>query len=100
MRFLYTALLGVALSAVSMSAQAANDVSRQVLRGKDIPAVPMAGWMDGAAVKSASGKDAVAKAPATASRYESKTYKFPTGTVEVLTAEKGGALLRQISKET
>ena len=100
MRLFFTALLGAVLCTSSFGAQAAQDVSHQILRGKDIPVVPMAGWMDGTAVKSANGKDAVAKAPASASRYQSKTYKFPTGTVEILTAEKGGALLRQISKET
>ncbi len=43
---------------------------------------------------------AVAKAPATASRYEAKAFAFPTGTVRVLTWKKGTPVLHQVTFET
>ena len=47
------------------------------------------------------GKEAVDKAPAQASRYEQKTYTFPTGTIRVLDFKKAtGGMVHAITLET
>ena len=44
------------------------------------------------------GKEAVDKVPATASRYEQKTYTFPTGTIRVLEFKKdNGGMVHAIT---
>ena len=104
MRLVLSVLVSVVLSAASVGAQdsAKRDeaMPRHVIRSKSAPVRPMAAWTDGATLRSASGKEAVAKAPPSASRYESKAYKFPSGTIEVLTAAKDGAVLKQIGAES
>jgi quercetin dioxygenase-like cupin family protein len=70
--------------------------------------VPMAEWEQKATgadelvspLRFAAGADNVAKAPADASRYEAKTYQFPTGSIRVLRWKKGGPVLHQITFET
>jgi quercetin dioxygenase-like cupin family protein len=60
-----------------------------------------AGEQTGARVLIAEGAEAVAKAPANASRYEARTYKFPSGTIRVLTFKKQPAgVIHQITYET
>ncbi len=69
--------------------------------------VPMAEWegiLGGAEAGVASsrvaiGKD-VAKAPPTASHYESKTYQYPSGALRTLTFKKGEPVLHQVTFET
>jgi quercetin dioxygenase-like cupin family protein len=47
------------------------------------------------------GKDAVDKAPAKASKYEQKTYSFPTGTIRLLEFSKAkGGMIHAITVET
>jgi quercetin dioxygenase-like cupin family protein len=69
--------------------------------------VPMAEWegiLGGAEAGVASsrvaiGKD-VAKAPPTASHYESKTFQYPSGALRTLTFKKGEPVLHQVTFET
>lgn len=79
------------------------------IAAKDAKTTPMAEWevdqqgrgeQMGARVLIAEGPE-VDKAPANASRYEAKTYKFPTGVVRVLTWKKGsGPVVHQVTFET
>lgn len=46
------------------------------------------------------GQAAVDKAPASASRYQQKTYSFPTGTIRVLEFPAPGAMIHAITSET
>jgi mannose-6-phosphate isomerase-like protein (cupin superfamily) len=46
------------------------------------------------------GKDAVAKAPADASRHDSKTFQYPSGTLRTLTFKKSSPVYHQITFET
>ena len=71
--------------------------------------VPMAEWtskgegadVENAAFRYAAGAENVAKAPANASRYEARTYQYPTGAFRTLTWKKGGGpVLHQITFET
>jgi quercetin dioxygenase-like cupin family protein len=99
---LYSVLLGAALSVVSVSGEAAQNEAtpRNVLRSAAVPVVPVAAWMDGTNLKTVRGQDEVARAPAAASHYLSKTYKFRSGMIEIFTAEKGGAVMWPIGPET
>jgi uncharacterized RmlC-like cupin family protein len=63
----------------------------------------MAEWPDPeqrGAQRIAASKEALAKAPATASRYEAKAYNFPSGSLRVLTFKKGGPVHHLIAFET
>ena len=83
-----------------------------VIHMKDAIVKPMAEWdvVEGAPISPgptgsrtliAEGKDAVDRAPASASRYEARAYKFPTGTIRVLTFKKQpGGVVHQITFET
>lgn len=77
--------------------------------GKSVAAVPCAEWeapaqnaeANGAPLRIVMGKDSVDKAPATASRYESRVYDFPSGSIRTLTFKKGsGPVLHQVAFET
>src|SRR4051812_17295933 len=86
-------------------AQAAEPTAQmppdRFIAGKSVAAVPMAAWEDGGKVRTASGKDAVAKAPKNAVRYEMKKVTFPTGTMRVLKFKKAdGGVLHPIGDET
>ena len=75
--------------------------SKYYVSGKNVPVVPVAAWMDGAATRVAAGASEVAKAPNTAVKYTRKAVDWPTGTVSVLTFTKaGGGVLHQITKES
>jgi quercetin dioxygenase-like cupin family protein len=77
---------------------------------KDAQTLAMAEWevvqegrgeQTGARVLIAEGDEAVGKAPAGASRYEARTYKFPSGAVRVLSWKRGdGPVIHQITFET
>jgi quercetin dioxygenase-like cupin family protein len=75
--------------------------------GNEAITAPMAEWegvLGGAESGVASnriaiGKD-VAKAPPTASHYESKTYQYPSGALRTLTFKKGEPVYHQITFET
>ena len=101
----------------SLIAPAMAQASRGVTAGESevvfIPAakaetVPMAEWeakaegaeAAGAPFRYAMGAENVAKAPANASKYESKTFTFPSGSYRVLTWKKGTPVLHQITFET
>jgi quercetin dioxygenase-like cupin family protein len=81
-----------------------------ILFAKDTPVVQMAEWeivqkgaaeQTGARVLIAAGPKELERAPENAVRYESQTFKFPTGTGRVLTFKKAnGGVLHQITTET
>jgi uncharacterized cupin superfamily protein len=54
----------------------------------------------GGPFRTAASKDAFAKAPAEAARYEAKLYNFPTGSLRTLTFKKGGPIQHLITFET
>ncbi|HEY6645038.1 hypothetical protein [Povalibacter sp.] len=78
--------------------------------GKSVTPVPMAEWdivqkvvgeQTGSRVLIGEGAAGVARAPAGASKYEAKAYKFPTGAMRVLTFRKSdGPVIHQITFET
>ncbi len=77
---------------------------------KDAKTLPMAEWdvvqldaaeQAGSRVLIAEGQESVEKAPANASRYLARSYKFPSGAVRVLSWAKGqGPVIHQITFET
>lgn len=80
------------------------------LYAKDVPVVPMAEWeivqkgaaeQTGARILIAAGDAELVRAPKDAVRYDSQTFKIPTGSVRVLTFKKAnGGVLHQITTET
>jgi len=80
-----------------------------VLFGKDTPVVPMAEWsveqkgaaeQTGARVLIAAGPAELGRAPPEASRYDSQTFRFPSGDIRVLTFRKAnGGVLHQVTSE-
>jgi quercetin dioxygenase-like cupin family protein len=80
-----------------------------ILFGKDIPVVPMAEWsveqkgaaeQTGARVLIAAGPAELGRAPPAASRYDSQTFRFPSGDIRVLTFRKAsGGVLHQVTSE-
>jgi quercetin dioxygenase-like cupin family protein len=80
-----------------------------VLFAKDVPVVPMAEWQveqkgaaeqTGARVLIAAGPAELGRAPPGASRYDSQTFRFPTGDIRVLSFRKAaGGVLHQITTE-
>lgn len=80
-----------------------------VLFAKDIPAVPMAEWeivqkgageQTGARVLIAAGPAELGRAPPEASRYDSQTFRFPSGDIRVLSFRKAsGGVLHQVTTE-
>ena len=95
-------------SAAAQAAAAPTDWTNIVKIGsKEAVTVPMAEWegvLGGAetgvaSFRTAIGKD-VAKAPPNASRYESKTYQYPSGALRTLSFKKGEPVLHQVTFET
>lgn len=76
------------------------------IRGKDVPVTPMAEWERGGHDQDfghfnwAQGAEAVAKAPANASRYEAKTFNFPQGALRVMTYKKGSPMVHLLTFES
>jgi len=76
---------------------------------KDVPVVPMAEWsieqkgaaeQTGARVLIAAGPAELGRAPPEAARYDSQTFRFPTGDIRVLTFRKAsGGVLHQVTTE-
>jgi quercetin dioxygenase-like cupin family protein len=76
---------------------------------KDVPVVPMAEWtvvqqgaaeQTGARVLIAAGPAELGRAPPEASRYDSQTFRFPSGDIRVLTFRKAsGGVLHQVTSE-
>lgn len=109
MRHLILALSALSLMAASASAQTPAAPSN-IIFGKDIETVPMAEWeivqrgvaeQTGARILIAAGTAELARAPADAVKYDSKTFRFPSGTLRVLSfTKKNGGVLHQITTET
>lgn len=102
MRLIHAVACAVLLCAFPAAAQA--PANKYVVRGDSVPDVPFAVWEDkdqlGTAWHAASGAE-VAKAPAKAVRYTTKTVQWPTGIVRVLTFTKaGGGVLYAVAEET
>ncbi len=80
-----------------------------VLFARDVPVVPMAEWLieqkgvgeqTGARVLIAAGPAELGRAPPEASRYDSQTFRFPTGDIRVLRFRKAsGGVLHQVTTE-
>ena len=77
------------------------------IRGASVAPTPMAEWERGNGHMEdfghfnwAQGAEAVSKAPADASRYEAKTFNFPTGALRVMTYKKGSPALHMITFES
>ncbi len=74
------------------------------IKSSEVPSIPMAEWDDEKAAtgpnRIAEGKANVDTAPANASRYEARTFAYPTGTIRVLTWKKGAPVNHQITFET
>ena len=80
------------------------------IHGADVKEIAMAEWeivatgaaeQTGARILIAAGDEELKGAPKTAVRYGSKTYKFPSGEIRVLTFTKAnGGVLHQITNET
>ena len=74
------------------------------IKASEVPSVLIAEWEDAKAAtgpnRIAHGKTLADKAPATASRYEAKSFEYPTGTIRVLTWKKGTPVLHQVTFET
>lgn len=103
-------LLTTAGPAWAQNAAAPVAANLHVIHMKDAIVKPMAEWdivqsnpgeQTGTRTLIAEGKDTVDAAPASASRYEARAYKFPTGTIRVLTFKKQpGGVVHQITYET
>jgi quercetin dioxygenase-like cupin family protein len=106
------AAVGFALSDGARAQSPAPPVpgTLHVIRAGEAIVKPMAEWevgetgageQTGHRVLIAEGREAVDKAPPDASRYEARAYKFPTGTIRVLTFPKQTAgVVHQITYET
>jgi mannose-6-phosphate isomerase-like protein (cupin superfamily) len=75
--------------------------------GASVPSVAMAEWdiedddsRRGQRTLIVQGKAEVDKAPAAASRYEAKTFEFPTGTLRILRWKRGTPVVHQIGFAT
>ena len=73
--------------------------------GSTVEPLPLAEWEAdgpmGKGVQIVWGQAAVDKAPASASRYQQKTYSFPSGTIRVLEfPASGGGMIHAITSET
>jgi quercetin dioxygenase-like cupin family protein len=106
------AALAVAVVSVALAVPAAVAAPppSNVIYGKDVPVIPMAEWevvqqgaaeQTGARILIAAGDRELARAPATAARYDSQTFGFPGGDLRVLRFRKaGGGVLHQVTSET
>jgi quercetin dioxygenase-like cupin family protein len=109
MKLLMVAVCASALMAMSATAQSLP-APTNILFSNDVPVVPMAEWeieqrgaaeQTGARILIAAGPEEIARAPATAIKYDSQTFRFPTGSLRVLTFnKKAGGVLHQITTET
>ena len=107
---LFAIFLPLAAPAWAQNAAPPVAATLHVIHAQDAIVKPMAEWdvvqsapgeQTGTRTLIAEGQEAVAKAPATASRYEARAYKFPTGTIRVLTFKKQPAgVIHQITYET
>ena len=104
--FLAMAITGL----VFCSSQAQVARAAEVQFAKDTPTIPMAEWeivqkgaaeQTGARVMIAAGSAELARAPSSATRYDSQTFRFPSGEIRVLNFRKSsGGVLHQITTET
>jgi quercetin dioxygenase-like cupin family protein len=109
MRHLILALSALSLMATTAAAQT-QPAPSNIVYGKDVELVPMAEWeivqrgaaeQTGARILIAAGAAEMARAPADAIKYDSKTFRFPSGTLRVLSfTKKNGGVLHQITTET
>ncbi len=110
MAVLATLLMISAVQAQGVDQKASNKkVSNEILgqtfiSGDSIEKIPRAAWeiadSSGSRIVSVSGKVAVHEAPASASRYSSKSYVFPTGTIWVFEFKKSqGGMIHAIKEE-
>jgi quercetin dioxygenase-like cupin family protein len=91
-------------------AGAANAATSNIRTGAETPTVPMAEWeivqtgaaeQTGARILIAAGPEELKRAPATAVRYDSQTFRFRHGEIRVLTFRRAaGGVLHQITTET
>jgi quercetin dioxygenase-like cupin family protein len=109
-----TVVLGVlglwAAPLVAQNPPPPNPPPSNVISAKDIAVVPMAEWeivqkgaaeQTGARILIAAGTAEMARAPANAVKYDSQTFRFPTGSLRVLNfTKKNGGVLHQITTET
>ncbi len=103
-------LLAASLLTAGPAAAQALHAPSNVILGSAVKAVPMAEWeveqtgaaeQTGARILIAAGDEELKRAPATASRYDSTTFKHPSGTIRVLAFKKDqGGVLHQITSET
>jgi quercetin dioxygenase-like cupin family protein len=82
-----------------------NPSSNFHIVGSTVDALPLAEWETkgpmGKGVQIVWGQAAVDQASASASRYQQKTYSFPTGTIRVLEfSASGGGMIHAITSET
>ncbi len=95
-------MIFAATLALPLPANAQSPVSDDiyVMNDSSLPAIPMAAWQDGGAVKTAAGMSA-ATAPAGAVRYTAKQVQWPTARVRVMSFDKDtGGVLHPITDET
>ncbi|MFO1426261.1 MAG: hypothetical protein U1F11_04680 [Steroidobacteraceae bacterium] len=100
---------GLGLAALGAAAHAATAQSN-IRLAADTPVVPMAEWQvqqvgaaeqTGARILFAAGAEVVARAPAGAARYDSRTFRFDNGEIRVLTfRQASGGVLHQVTTET
>lgn len=110
MRFWMIAAGALCVAPAAGFAQTIKPAESNVVFGKSVETIPMAEWevvqqgraeQSGPRVLIAAGQTDVEKAPANAARYESRTFKFPTGQIRVLRFKKGsGGVVHQITFET
>ncbi len=94
----------VPLHAVRTSAPV-NPSSEFFIPGASVTPMLLAEWEEenelGVRVRIVWGQEAVDQAPPNASRYEQKTFSFPTGTIRILEfEEENGGMLHAITAET
>ena len=91
--------LTIQLSAAAPTAQESADT--YVVAGTNRAATPLAASQKKRGIVTATGADAVRKAPRSAVRYDAKIVAWPTATVKVLTFRKAnGGVLHPITDET
>lgn len=103
-------LAGMFFAVVGLPAGAQDAAKSNIIFGKSVETVPMAEWeivaqgraeQTGARVLIAAGTAELEKAPPNASRYDSRTYHFPTGQIRLLKfAKNKGGVIHQITFET
>lgn len=109
MRKYMLAVVGILIGIVPAHAQGLYMPSN-ILFSKDVEIIPMAEWeveqrgaaeQTGARILITAGPEENKRAPANATRYDSQSFNFPSGTLRVLTfTKKNGGVLHQITSET